>query len=232
MPDFQQSIKLSDMKWLIDFFRSSVGKKITMSLTGFLLLFFLVFHLSANLTMLRPESVPGTTFNEVAEVLSTYHVLRIFEAILMIGFLIHMADGILLTLENRRARPTGYKKSSGHKTSVSSRTMIYTGVIILIFLIIHIKSFVIDLRFAGNHDMYAGVAEAFMTNWNGLYAFFYLFVLFILAFHLHHGFQSAFQTLGLNHTKYTPIIHFFGILFAVLVPLGFAAIPVYFLLTR
>jgi succinate dehydrogenase / fumarate reductase cytochrome b subunit len=105
--------------------------------------------------------------------------------------------------------------------------MIQSGTIIFIFLVIHLKSFFVNYRLGTPDDtMYQGVVKTFENPW---YAWFYIFAFVLLAFHLVHAFQSAFQTLGLRHNKYTPFIKSFGVVFSILICAGFALIPVYFL---
>jgi succinate dehydrogenase / fumarate reductase cytochrome b subunit len=163
--------------------------------------------------------------------MSTSAFIRVLEVILVAGFLVHIIDGILLTLKNKSARPVGYKGGPGGKPlSFFSKYMGLTGTIIFIYLIIHINSFTLKHRVyePGNIAFYHTVKSAFETGWGGLYAWFYVLAMLILALHLNHGFQSAFQSLGLNHKKYTPIIKKIGLIYSIVIPLGFAAIPVYF----
>jgi len=140
-----------------------------------------------------------------------------------------------LALNNRKSRPTKYaSKQSGKGSSWASRNMALLGVIILVFLIVHLQSFWFKVKFgyvpsvnygAGEvKDLYTIVVEAFKSP---IYVGFYLVSLLALAFHLIHGFQSAFQSLGFRHTKYTPIIKVIGYAFAILVPLGFATQPLF-----
>jgi len=115
-------------------------------------------------------------------------------------------------------------------TTFFSRIMIYSGMIIFIFLVIHLRTFFFPYRLGNPSDtMYDGVVEAFSNTY---YSVFYILAMVLLAFHLVHGFQSAFQTLGLRHNKYTGFIKGFGIVFSILLCAGFALIPLYFLLNR
>ncbi|NJO69720.1 MAG: succinate dehydrogenase cytochrome b subunit, partial [Bacteroidetes bacterium] len=135
------------------------------------------------------------------------------------------------------ARPTGYAVSNNSQTSFFSKYMIHTGAIIFVFLAIHLANFyfvklgwtsaptggsiVID-----KHDFYNMAINLFQTPG---YSIFYIFCMIILSFHLLHAFQSAFQTMGVNHKKYSPIIKWMGNIYALAIPAGFAVIPVYFL---
>ena len=213
------------MGWLTNTIFSSVGKKIIMAVTGLFLCTFLLVHLSGNLALFKHDG--GEAFNHYSEFMSTNPLIRVSEIILVLGFLLHMIDGVTLWFTNKKARPIGYKKLPGSATSsVFSRTMIFSASIILVFLIIHLETFFVVHRIIGtDKTMYQSVVEAFA---NPVYSGFYVFALILLSFHLNHGFSSAFQTLGLNHKKYSPLIKAVGFLFSILVPLGFATMPIYF----
>jgi succinate dehydrogenase / fumarate reductase cytochrome b subunit len=208
---------------------TSLGKKYLMALSGLFLISFLPVHLAGNLLLLKHDG--GAAFDVYSQFMSTSPLIRVLEVTLVAGFLVHIVDGILLTLKNRAARPVGYKGGSGGKPlSLFSKYMSLTGTIILIYLIIHINSFTLKHRVyePGNVAFYHTVKSAFETGWGGLYPWFYVLAMVLLSLHLNHGFQSAFQSLGLNHRKYTPLIKKIGLLYSIFIPLGFAAIPVYF----
>lgn len=137
-----------------------------------------------------------------------------------------------------KARTISYSGTSSTATSKwYSRSMGILGSLILVFLVIHLKDFFISSRFTdhlgldnnGTPDMYSEVKEAFQ---NPAYAMIYIFSMIVLAYHLLHGFQSAFRSLGIYHKKYTPVIEFLGIAFSIIVPAVFAAMPIYFLLKK
>jgi len=208
------------------FYSSSVGKKLLMCLTGLFLLSFLCIHLYVNLFLFKGDS--GGTYDAYAEFMATYPLIRPVEIALFLGFLFHALIGVLLWLKNRSVRPIGYALNNiGVKTAFSSRWTIVTGPAIFIFLAIHINEFFVKSRFTDpGGSMRDRVAGAFGNPW---IAGFYLLALLFLGFHLKHGFQSAFQTMGLRHPKYRALIEFAAIAFWLLFPLLFAAIPVYFL---
>lgn len=198
-----------------------------MSITGLFLISFLIVHLSGNFLLYKGAEA----FNEYSIFMSTSPIIRVMEVVLVLGFLFHIIDGIILTVQNSKARGQSYKVSSGaQNASIFSKIMPQTGLIILIFLIVHLDSFTFEHRIydPGNEDFYGTVVEAFRYGWGGFYWLFYVIAMALLGFHLNHGFQSAFQSLGLNHRKYTPLIKTLGILFSIIVPAGFASIPVYF----
>ncbi|MCB1146275.1 MAG: succinate dehydrogenase cytochrome b subunit [Leptospiraceae bacterium] len=216
------------MGWLKETFTSSIGRKLIMSITGLFLIGFLLTHLSGNLLLFIQDQ--GVAFNEYSKFMSTSPIIRVLEVVLVAGFLFHIVDGIMLSIKNKKSRPVGYKKRSGSESSFFSKFMPQTGLFIFIYLIIHINSFTIKHRVVepGNLDFYGTVSDAFRYGWGGFYWAFYVLAMVLLAFHLNHGFQSAFQSLGLNHKKYSPIIKTLGSLYSIVVPAAFAAIPVYF----
>lgn len=211
---------------------SSITKKIVMACAGFFLVVFLLVHLGINLTLLRGDG--GEWFNAASNFMSTNYIVKIFEIVLMLGFLIHMLVGIILTLQNWAARPVGYKKCSKTKTSFFSRYMIWTGLIIFIFLAIHFMNFYfVKLGLVpvpdgakDKHDFYTMVINLFQLP---LYSWIYIVLIAILGFHLNHAVQSAFQTLGMNHDKYLPTIKAVSAIYAIIVACGFIIIPLYFM---
>lgn len=200
-----------------------------MSLTGLFLCSFLLVHLTGNFQLLKSDD--GLAFNAYAKFMTTFPVIKVLSYGLYAGFLLHIIDGIILTLQNKKARPVSYGYSKpGGSSSWASRNMAILGTIILVFLIVHMRNFWYEMHFgsigidtAGNKDLYTVVKEAFSQWW---YVALYVVSMAAVAYHLWHGFQSAFQTLGLNHQKYTPALHFIGYAFSIVVPIGFAAIPI------
>jgi succinate dehydrogenase / fumarate reductase cytochrome b subunit len=213
----------------LSFSASSVGRKLWMGLTGFFLCSFLILHLSINLFLLKADQ--GTTFDAYAEFMATYPFIRPLEIILFAGFLIHAAIGIWLWISNRMARPVRYTiNRASENSTLSSRTGFITGSFVLLFLIIHVNTFFVSSRFFPNGiSMFERVREAFASPW---YDGFYLVALVFLAYHLKHGLQSAFQTFGLRTPKYRTLIDAVGVVFWLIIPIGFAAMPLYFLWSR
>jgi succinate dehydrogenase / fumarate reductase cytochrome b subunit len=220
------------MKWFLDLFTSSLGRKLVMALTGLFLILFLVVHLSGNFQLLKGDG--GKAFNVYAEFMTTNPVIKVISYGNYTFILLHIFLALVLTGKNRAARGSErYKVTSGKSSTWSSRNMGILGTIILIFLVIHLKDFWAQMHWGGipkaNYDgrevkdLYAIVALAFSQRW---YVALYVVCMVGLGFHLWHGFASAFQTLGLNHVKYNPIIHFVGKAFAIIVPALFALIPI------
>jgi succinate dehydrogenase / fumarate reductase cytochrome b subunit len=216
------------MGWFFRALNSSIGKKFVMAVTGICLLLFLIIHLINNLTLyVGPE-----LFNTVVKNLETIKPLvRVIELVLVLIFVLHIFNGVRLWIENKKARPVNYKvNASSENSDLFSRTMFVTGSIIFIFLVIHLRTFWVSFNLgttlAEQHQYYQIVAEAFS---NPFYSGFYIAAMILLGFHLHHGFQSAFQTFGWNNKKYFPIIKKLGLIYTYIMVIGFASIPIYFL---
>lgn len=207
---------------VLDFLESSIGKKITVALAGLLLCGFLITHLAGNLFLF----VGASQFNRYAEFLESQALLPLAEAGLFLLFLIHIALSVRARMANMAARPIGYQVAAdkGARTP-GSRTMAVGGSLILLFLIVHVGTIKYHLGGLRGDTLYAHV-----TGWfaNPLYAGFYVLAMIALGLHLSHGVQSAFQTLGINHPRYTPAIKKLSLAFGVVIALGFAVMPIYF----
>lgn len=211
---------------------ASLSHKYFMAAAGVFLMLFLIAHLSTNLLLIIGDG--GAKFDEAVEFLTTNTFIRVVEVFLFAGFILHIVLGIVIEWHNKKSRPIGYKVSTRSGTSGFSRFMIHTGIVIFIFLIIHLYHFffvkvgLVDV-YAGaqsKHDFFPMVREMLQ---NPVVAVFYAVSVIILGLHLHHAFQSAFQSFGLNHNKYTPFVKGFGTLYAVVISAGFFVIPVYFM---
>lgn len=223
------------MSWISDTLSSSIGRKIVMSLTGLFLVSFLFVHLSGNFLLFKDDG--GAAFNLYSKFMSTNAVIRVLEIGLVLGFGFHIYTAIVLTKINKAARPIGYAVSNDNqKVSWFSKNMGISGSIVLIFLIVHLLNFYFPYHYGWDKtmliegeevkDMYTLVAIVFKNQpW---YSILYIVAMLLLGFHLNHGFQSAFRTLGIDHVKYTPTITFLGTVISILVPLGFASMPIYF----
>ena len=227
--------------WIGRFFTSSIGKKVIMSLTGLFLISFLLVHLVGNLQLLGSDPVvAGQAFNEYAYFMTNNPLIKFTSYGLYAFILLHAIQGTILWRQNAKARGSvGYAVKTDRVAS-ATKSSIYMGslgIVILTFIIIHMVQFWAQMKFTGNvsdvtyagaeypvKDLYTLVAGAFTNIW---FVVFYVVSMIFIAFHLAHGFESAFQTLGLNHPKWSPIIKTVGRAYAVLVPLGFAVIPVY-----
>jgi len=274
--------------------KSSIAKKYWMALTGLFLCLFLAGHLAGNLQLLVPNN--ALNFNQYALFMTTNPAVKLLSYLTYISILFHAIDGILLTIQNKKARPVGYAKTDGSSSSFASRNMAVLGTIILVFIVTHMVNFWAKMHFDKNmplmtktiemqgqkqvfyvgtqtgqyfpvdqvakesekaeqammpkqfviknrtelyynqvdvktadlyKDLYKITLDFFKDAKYGLYfTIGYVLAMLALAFHLWHGFQSAFQSLGINSSKLTPVIQFFGKAFAIIVPLLFAIIPV------
>jgi succinate dehydrogenase / fumarate reductase cytochrome b subunit len=199
---------------------SSIAKKQMMALTGLSFCGFLAIHLFGNLTIYRGER----SFNSYSDHLHSLGVLiNVAEIGLLFLALIHILLAALLYVENWRARPVRYvmKKNAGGRT-LSSTLMPYTGLYLLVFVIIHLLTFhFVD---HGDQGVFKIVAHVFSSPG---YVVFYAFSMIVAAFHVKHGFWSAFQTLGGNHPKYMPLIRAVSLIFSLCVAAGFGFIPIF-----
>ena len=213
-------------------FYSSLTKKYVMSLAGLFLMTFLFVHLAINLLLLIDDS--RGLFNEAAHFMGTNLFIQTFQWVLFGGFAIHMIFGVILQIQNWIARPKRYKKKAVSEDNYFSKFMIHTGIVIGIFLVIHLTDFFLKKMggtvpeihhgdLAGMEDMGILVFEKFKMIG---YVIFYVVALVILGFHLDHAFQSAFQSLGLNHKKYTPVIKWLSHFVAIVLAVGYISIPV------
>ena len=218
-------------------FGSSIGRKYIMALSGLFLCTFLVVHLLGNLQLFQNDD--GVAFNLYTAFMVKNPLIKIVAYVNYAFILLHVIDGFYLTAQNRKARPQRYAMVDQSKSSSwSSRNMALLGTVILVFLVVHMKSFWFEMKFGSMpvttiegeeyKDMYSVVVAAFEQPW---YAALYVISMFAIGFHLYHGFESGFQSLGIRHHRYTPIIKNIGtFVFAILIPALFAAMPVYFCL--
>ena len=212
------------MTWVGSLYRSSVGKKGIMAASGLLLSLFLLTHLLGNSFSFWGRDA----FNAYAEKLhSLGNFIYVFEAGLLTLFLIHIFTGIILYWENLQARPSRYSinTSEGGRTW-GSRTMPYTGIIILIFIVVHLMNF----HFTDKSVPIADLVRRLLSR-PGL-GLFYIFSLLAVALHLSHGAWSLFQSIGLNHEKYNPLLLKGALVFSILVGAVFILIPVLALVSR
>jgi succinate dehydrogenase / fumarate reductase cytochrome b subunit len=219
---------------LAAFYRSSVGKKMIVAVTGIILILFVIGHLLGNLQIfIGPDWING--YSEHLRDLGP--ILWLIRAFLLATVALHIYFTILLAIENRRARPEAYKDRNYVKATFASRHMVMSGLIVLVFIIYHIAHFTVrvtDRRFGllkvdplGHYDVYSMMVYGFQSYF---VSGFYVLGLFLLALHLSHGSSSFFQSLGLNDKKLTPRLAFGGRIFAWLLFAGYTSIPLAILL--
>jgi len=213
------------------YFSSKIFQKALAALSGGFLVLFLLGHLVGNLQLFIPGELGQKQFNSYALFMTTNPAVIALSYLTYTSIILHSILTLYLVLKSRLARPVRYQVSSGSSNSSwASRNMAFLGTMLLIFLIIHLRSFWYEMHFGdigldkwGNKDLYTVTVSAFQ---NVLYTAFYVLSMLMLSFHLSHGVSSAFQTLGLSTSKYEKIINFVGKSIAVLIPLIFASIPI------
>lgn len=223
--------------------KSSLAKKYWMAFTGLFLCMFLVGHLAGNLQLLASAEGARDQFNEYALFMTTNPLVRVLSILTFASIIFHAIDGVLLTIQNRKARPQGYVSfKPATNTKWPSRNMGILGTVILAFIAIHLVNFWGQMKFGGLDDtvyttangqevkdLYTLTIQTFQDSEFGLlWVIIYLISMIAIGFHLYHGFGSGFQSLGINHPKYNSIIRKLGVwVFAVLIPFAFAFIPFY-----
>ena len=230
------------MRWLLNALSTSVGRKVVMSITGLLLCGFLVAHLAGNFLLYAPDA--GHSYNEYAHALHKQVALLAVAEIGLFGlFIAHIVIALQVSAENRAARKVGYavtrSKQEGRIAMEGYRPdtwMLATGIIVLAFLILHLMDFKFELRDKAYYTNDAAgtlktiepyeKAMRLLSASNLITIVGYSIGCFALLAHLAHGFQSAFQTLGFNHPKYTPLIKTTGVVFAIAIGVGFASFPI------
>jgi succinate dehydrogenase / fumarate reductase cytochrome b subunit len=213
-------------------FSSSIGKKFIMGITGLFLILFLIVHCFINALIFINDG--GLTFNIGAHFMASNWLIRAGEIVLFIGLLVHIFQALRLTLQNQKARPVKYAVNDGKANSKwYSRSMSLLGTLLLIFLVVHLKDFWVVSRFTGiptvdvngHEDLYAVMKDKFQDP---LRVGVYILAMFSLCYHLLHGFASAFQTMGWNHSKYNGIIKGLGVWYSIIISILFAAMPIAF----
>lgn len=200
---------------------SSVSKKFVMALAGIFLLLFLPVHLGINLMLLKDDPGP---FNEAAHFMASFPVVKIIEIILFAALLTHLSYGIFIQIKNWLSRPVGYASGSKSKTTFFSRFMIWTGLSVLTFLVLHFFNFYfirLGLVPGNPEDFYSVAHNLFKIP---AYNYIYLTCFILLGLHLFHAFSSAFRTLGLDHRIWTPVVNVLALIYSVCIPSGFAFI--------
>jgi succinate dehydrogenase / fumarate reductase, cytochrome b subunit len=222
------------------FLFASVGRKFLMSITGIFLLLFILVHLTVNLFLIFDNS--GALYNQGAHFMVTNPVVRVIEPLLALGLIIHIIWSLIITWKNWRARPVRYRKQNqSETTSWSSRNMFILGGLIFVFLVIHLYNFYFKIKFTGSpllegtmiagtemHNTYALVSSFFKGSL--LYCLLYVLGGCLLGLHVTHGFWSTFQTIGFSNQHWLKRLQTIAWVYAILVAVGFSAIPLYFII--
>ncbi len=227
------------MKWS-EFFTSAIGKKLVMALTGLFLITFLVIHVGINSCIFNDLSIfdpndNGRMFNKAAHFMGSSVLIRIIEIGLFAGFLVHIIQGYVLYVQNKSKRKIGYKVKMGTRGSTwYSKSMTFLGTLLLLFLIMHVSHFWVPSRVTQDltpvtygdmhaHDLFERMVDVFQNPW---IVVLYVLGCISLGWHLLHGFQAAFRTLGLSNKKYIHLVQSFGLIFSIVVPVLFALMPI------
>ena len=209
------------------FFTSSIGKKFLMGLTGLFLILFLIVHAGINACIFLNDG--GLTFNHVAHFMSHNWIMRFLEVGLFAGLILHIIQGLMLWSQNNKARPVQYHFNQPSKNSKwYSRSMGILGTLLLLFIVMHLNHFYVGTKiklYSGDlsHNLFEEMKTVFAEP---LVVGLYLVGLVALFWHLFHGFQSAFQTFGINHKKYTPLLKTMGTIYAIIICVLFALMPI------
>jgi succinate dehydrogenase / fumarate reductase cytochrome b subunit len=209
--------------------KSSIAKKVAMALSGLFLITFLSLHFFVNLMSVFSEEL----FNMMAHFMGNNPMIQfVMQPILIIGVLFHFIMGFVLDFKNRDSRPIAYAKYNGaSNASWPSRNMIISGIVVLSFLGLHFYDFwvpemaykYVEVNPLDTHRYFHELGEKFESP---MRTAIYSFSFFFLFLHLWHGFNSSFQSIGVNN-KYSKAIHKFGYAFAVIVPFGFIFIALF-----
>jgi succinate dehydrogenase cytochrome b subunit len=209
---------------------SSIGKKLLMSLAGLFLIVFLLVHMGINLLVIIYDD--PMVYNRAAHFMSSNILIKIFEIVLFGGLLLHVIYALILQVQNWIARPRRYNKANYSNTSFFSKFMIHTAAITLVFLVIHFMDFYFKAKFGHATEImvdgviYHDFATEILDKFKILpFVIFYIAAFIFLGFHLTHGFQSAFKTLGIDNRKWTPVIQFLAIIYTTLIVAGYSLIP-------
>lgn len=227
------------MKWS-QFFTSVVGRKIVMALTGLFLISFLLIHVGLNSTIFNDLPIfnkndNGSMFNRAAHFMGAALVIRIMEFGLFAGFILHIIQGYAITIKNRKLRGTGYKVDLGNRGSKwYSRSMAILGTLIFLFLIMHVSHFwwpsritqklePVTYNHIETHNLFLKMYKTFQQP---LIVILYLLGVISLAYHLFHGFHSAFRTMGVHNKKYLRLLKTLGNGFTIIIAILFALMPI------
>jgi succinate dehydrogenase / fumarate reductase cytochrome b subunit len=222
---------------MISYFNSTIFRKTLAGLSGFFLVLFLLGHLLGNLQLFIPGEDGQKQFNQYALFMTTNPAVKILSVLTYSSIILHTVLTLFLVFQSSNARDVKYLQSSGNANSTwGSKNMAVLGTLILIFIVIHMKSFWYEMHFGvigldpwGNKDLHTVTVTAFNELW---YVLFYVLSMVVLAIHLKHGVESVFQTLGIKTRRYVSLIHKAAYGFALIVPAAFASIPIYLYVTQ
>jgi succinate dehydrogenase / fumarate reductase cytochrome b subunit len=196
-----------------------------MALSGLFLIIFLITHLVINsLTLASSKDL----FNDAAHFMATNPIIYAMQYVLALGFIIHIGMGVKLTIQNKRARSQEYVYNKMSKnTDLSSRSMIISGGLVIVFLALHLRDYFYQMKFVGLPEGTTDYDLVVNLFTNPYYTAVYVIAFIVLGVHLNHGFKSAFQSMGANHKKYNPLIKIVSTAYSIVIALGFSTIAIF-----
>ena len=196
-----------------------------MALSGLFLIIFLITHLVINsLTLASSKDL----FNDAAHFMATNPIIYAMQYVLALGFIIHIGMGVKLTIQNKRARSQEYVYNKMSKnTDLSSRSMIVSGGLVIVFLALHLRDYFYQMKFVGLPEGTTDYDLVVNLFTNPYYTAVYVIAFIVLGIHLNHGFKSAFQSMGANHKKYNPLIKIVSTAYSIVIALGFSTIAIF-----
>ena len=210
------------------FWQSTNGKKVVMAVTGALMFLFIIGHVLGNLQIFEGPAklnAYGHFLHSIGE------VLWIVRIVLIVAIILHITATVQLGLRNKAARPVSYSRKEAINSSYASRTMYWSGPIVLAFIIFHLLQFTAGYIHPGSQfiegDVYHNVVAGFQVWWVSVW---YILAVSLLGFHLRHGLWSMFQSVGYNHPRHTPLLKKAAFVIALLITLGYISIPISVLL--
>jgi succinate dehydrogenase / fumarate reductase cytochrome b subunit len=216
------------MHRLIRLFSTSIGRKLVLAVTGLMLLGFLMAHMLGNMSLFQSAE----SLNAYADWLQGHPLLWVMRLGLALVFVIHVYVAIELARENRAARPTRYAASQHFQTSWASRYMVFSGLLVLSFVVFHVLHFTFGavasegfsaVDSSGRHDVFSMIVSNFRNPWicGG-----YIVAMNLIGFHLFHGTRSLFQTVGVNHDSYNGSIRVVNLALVAIFVIGNCSIPI------
>ena len=215
------------MTSLKSFLSSTIGKKVLVAITGILFCLFLLFHLVNNLVIYTGEE----NFNYLVSSLEKIKpLIRLLEVVLLTILVVHISNSVYLSIQSRKSgNQTSLSNVKKPNASLSSRTMLFTGSVLFIFIVVHLSTFWFNFQLTDDHDAYYNMVTNSAIGFGNIFVtILYLVAMVILGFHLKHGFSSAIQTLGIKDTSIGKVVSTIGVVFWLFIPAGFFSIAFWF----
>ena len=212
---------------LKSFLSSTIGKKVLVAITGILFCLFLLFHLVNNLVIYTGEE----NFNYLVSSLEKIKpLIRLLEVVLLTILIVHISNSVYLSIQSRKSgNQTSLSNVKKPNAPLSSRTMLFTGSVLFIFIVVHLSTFWFNFQLTDDHDAYYNMVTNSAIGFGNIFiTILYLVAMVILGFHLKHGFSSAIQTLGIKDTSIGKVVSTIGVVFWLFIPAGFFSIAFWF----